>query len=120
MQYIVALAPIVTLFVLMLGFRLSGHLSALLTLAFTAVLALFAAPEAGMVPQEYAADSIFSLVGWSMAEGVLKAFFPIFLIILMAIFSYNILVESRQIERITHPGAYSCHRRPCTASEQFS
>lgn len=28
MQYIVALAPIVTLFVLMLGFRLSGHLSA--------------------------------------------------------------------------------------------
>lgn len=44
MQYIVALAPIVTLFVLMLGFRLSGHLSALLTLALTAVLALFAAP----------------------------------------------------------------------------
>ncbi len=100
MQYIVALAPIVTLFVLMLGFRLSGHLSALLTLALTAVLALFAAPEAGMVPQEYAGDSIFSLVGWSMAEGVLKAVFPIFLIILMAIFSYNILVESRQIELI--------------------
>lgn len=110
MQYIVALAPIVTLFVLMLGFRLSGHVSALLTLALTIVLALFVAPEVGMIPQEYAADSIFSLVGWSMAEGVLKAVFPIFLIILMAIFSYNILVESRRIERITHPGSYSCHR----------
>lgn len=100
MQYIVAVAPIIMLFALMLKFRLSGHLSAVLTLALAVVLALFVSPVADMVPREYASSSIFSLVGWSIAEGVLKAVFPIFLIILMAIFSYNILVESRQIEVI--------------------
>lgn len=100
MQYLVALSPIVLLFVLMLLFRLSGHLSALLTLVFTVVLAIFAAPALDMVPPTLTAYPAVEVVGWSMAEGVLKAVFPIFLIILAAIYSYNILVESGQIEVI--------------------
>lgn len=100
MEYIVAIAPIITLFVLMLKFKLSGHMSALLTLALSIILALFASPLVDIIPQEYIDKSIFSLIGWGIVEGVLKAIFPIFLIILMAIFSYSILVESKQIEVI--------------------
>lgn len=84
----------------MLKFKLSGHISALLTLVAAIILALFASPVVDIIPEAYSGVSIFRLVCWSIVEGILKAIFPIFLIILMAIFSYNILVESRQIEVI--------------------
>lgn len=100
MQYVISIAPIIVLFVLMLKFKLSGHLSALLTLLCTIIIALYVSPVVDIVPEAYSNVSIFSLIGWSMVEGFLKAIFPIFLIILMAIFSYNILVESKQIEVI--------------------
>lgn len=100
MQYVIALSPIILLFVLMLGFKLSGHLSAFLTLVFAIVIAIFVAPILDIIPKEYVDASIGSLIGWGVVEGILKAIFPIFLIILMAIFSYNILVESGQIENI--------------------
>ena len=100
MQYIISVAPIIILFVLMLKFKLSGHISALLTLVAAIILALFASPVVDIIPEAYSGVSIFRLVFWSIVEGILKAIFPIFLIILMAIFSYNILVESRQIEVI--------------------
>lgn len=100
MEYIVSLLPIALLFVLMLGFRLSGWLSALLTLVATVLLALFAAPALGLIPERFASEAVGAVVWWSVAEGVLKALMPIFLIILMAIFSYNVLVESGQIEVI--------------------
>ncbi len=100
MQYLVSLAPIVILFVLMLKFKLSGHLSAVLTLLTAALLSIFAVPELNIVPKEFNDVTMLSLVSWSITEGILKAVFPIFLIILMAIFSYNILVESKQIEVI--------------------
>lgn len=100
MEYIVALTPIITLFVLMLKFKLSGHLSALLTLLLTILLALSVSSRLDMVPADYIDTSVFKLTGWCIVEGILKAIFPIFLIILMAIFSYNIIVESKQIEVI--------------------
>ena len=100
MQYAISFLPIVLLFVLMLKFRLSGYLSALVTLAITILLGLFVAPRLEIIPQAYELSPIYGLIGWSVVEGVLKAIFPIFLIILMAIFSYNILVQSKQIECI--------------------
>ncbi|MDE5810349.1 MAG: L-lactate permease, partial [Muribaculaceae bacterium] len=100
MQYVISFLPIVLLFVLMLKFRLSGYLSALVTLAVTILLGLFVAPRLEIIPQAYELSPIYGLIGWSVVEGVLKAIFPIFLIILMAIFSYNILVQSKQIECI--------------------
>lgn len=100
MQYIVSITPIVTLFVLILVFKLSGHLSALLTLIVAVLLSLTVIPKLGITPAEYDNVDMSGLVGWSMVEGVLKALFPIFLIIWMAIFSYIILVESKQIEII--------------------
>ena len=41
-----------------------------------------------------AASHAGGTIGFALIEGVLKAFFPILIIILMAIFSYNVLVES--------------------------
>ena len=84
----------------MLGFKMAGHKSALLTLVVTVLLALFAASPLGMIAPEHAEDSVIALTGWAVVEGILKAVFPILIIILMAIYSYNILVESRQIEVI--------------------
>lgn len=100
MASIISIVPIVLLFVLMLGFKMAGHKSALLTLVVTVLLALFAASPLGMIAPEHAGDSIFALTGWAVVEGLLKAVFPILIIILMAIYSYNILVESKQIEVI--------------------
>ncbi|MBQ9193613.1 MAG: L-lactate permease [Bacteroidales bacterium] len=96
MSFAVAVLPIVLLFVLMLAFKMPGHKSALITLAVTVLLALFAAPALGMLPEGTA--SVGGVVWWGFVEGVLKAVFPILIIILMAIYSYNILVESREIE----------------------
>ncbi|SES96923.1 L-lactate permease [Prevotella sp. kh1p2] len=100
MTSLVSIIPILLLFVLMLGFKMAGHKSAFITFAVTVLLALFAAPALGMLPQKLQGASVFGVVWWSVIEGVLKAVFPILLIILMAIYSYNILVESRQIEVI--------------------
>lgn len=96
MSAIIAIIPIVLLFVLMLGLKMAGHKSAFITLLVTIALALFVAPAMGFVPKDFT----FTGVGWAVVEGVLKAVFPILIIILMAIFSYNVLVESKEIEVI--------------------
>ncbi len=100
MQYVVSVLPIALLFVLILAFRLPGHRSAVISLAATIALGLLAAPALGVIPHQSDGVSVCSLVGWSLVEGVLKAVFPIFLIIVMAIYSYNIVVASGQIECI--------------------
>ena len=100
MAAIISITPIVLLFILMLGFKMSGHRSALITLIATVLLAVFTTSPLGMLPEAHASDSIFVLTGWAIVEGILKAVFPILVIILMAIYSYNILVESKQIEVI--------------------
>ena len=100
MTALIAIIPIVLLFVLMLGLKMAGHKSAFITLIVTILLALFVAPATGMVPERFADANIYGLVWWSFVEGVLKAVFPILIIILMAIYSYNILVESKEIEVI--------------------
>lgn len=99
----ISLTPILLLFLLMLVFRVSGWLSALITLVVTIILA-FIASAAGFIPagilQAYSGASITTITGYSVVEGVLKSVFPILLIILMAIFSYNLLLESGEIEVI--------------------
>lgn len=100
MSALVSIIPIALLFALMLGFNMAGHKSAMLTLAVTFIIAIFVAPAMGMIPAVHQSSSVFALMGWSLVEGVLKAVFPILIIILMAIYSYNILVESKQIENI--------------------
>ena len=100
MAAIVSIIPIVLLFVLMLGLKMAGHKSAFITLIVTVLLAMFVAPALDMVPEQFREANIYGVVWWSFVEGVLKAVFPILIIILMAIYSYNILVESKEIEVI--------------------
>ena len=85
MASIISIIPIVLLFVLMLGFKMAGHKSALLTLVVTVLLALFVASPLGMIAPNHAEDSIIALTGWALVEGLLKAVFPILIIILMVV-----------------------------------
>lgn len=100
MNALISIFPVILLFVLMLGFKVTGWKSALITLIATAAVALWAAPAMEILPDRFIGESVYSLVWWSFAEGVLKAIFPILIIILTAIYSYNILVESKSIEII--------------------
>ncbi|MBQ8988543.1 MAG: L-lactate permease [Prevotella sp.] len=100
MAAIISVIPILLLFILMMGLKMSGWKSALITLVVTILLAIFAAPALGIVPEKYADVSIYGVTFWSVIEGFLKACFPIILIIICAIFSYNILVETKEIETI--------------------
>ena len=100
MSALVSLIPIILLFVLMMGLKMSGWKSALITLIVTILLALFAAPAMGILPEKYSGASIYGIALWSVVEGFLKACFPIILIIIFAIYSYNILCETKEIETI--------------------
>lgn len=100
MNALISIFPVILLFVLMLGFKVTGWKSALITLIATAAVALWVAPAMEILPDRFVGESVYSLVWWSFAEGVLKAIFPILIIILTAIYSYNILVESKSIEII--------------------
>ena len=91
MSALVSAIPILLLIVLMMGFKVSGYKSAMITLIVTVILALFAVPSMGIIPEKYAGLSVYGIALWSIVEGFLKACFPIILIIICAIFSYNIL-----------------------------
>lgn len=99
MSVILSLLPIILLITLMIGLKIRGDWSAFLALLSAVAIALFAVPNIngfGTLPQSFGATYIW----WAIIEGMLKAIFPILLIILMAIYSYNVLLESKQIETI--------------------
>jgi lactate permease len=96
MIILVSILPILALIVCMMGFKLSGDKSALIALIITIIIGVWGAPAMGFAPEGFTTD----VVAWAVVEGALKAIFPILLIILMAIFSYNVLLESKQIEVI--------------------
>ena len=100
MTALISVIPILLLIVLMMGFKVSGYKSAVITLIVTIILALFAVPAMGILPEKFADVSIYGITLWSVIEGFLKACFPIILIIICAIFSYNILCETKEIETI--------------------
>ena len=98
MSIALSVFPILLLIVLMIGFKMRGDRSAILAALSAVLIAIFAVPNvSGFTPPTgYGAG----YVGWAFAEGVLKAIFPILIVILMALFSYNVLLESKQIEVI--------------------
>ncbi|MBD5218227.1 MAG: L-lactate permease [Bacteroidales bacterium] len=100
MNAIVALLPILLLFVLMLALKVSAWKSAVISLICAIILALFVTPQLGMLPERFAGVAMAELVGWSLVEGLFKGVYPILFIILMAIYSYNVVVSSGGIETI--------------------
>ena len=86
METLYAALPIVILIVLMGFFKVSGDKSSIVTLLLTLCLAIFAFDQP--VP-----DALNSFI-----YGMLKALVPILFIILMAIYSYNVLLHTGKIE----------------------
>lgn len=86
MEILFASVPILLLIILMGVFKVSGDKSSLITLIVTVLLAIF----------------VFDLslpdTSYSFLYGMLKALIPILLIILMAIFSYNVLVYTQKMD----------------------
>lgn len=83
---LLATIPVLSLIVLLGFLRMSGDKSALITLATAIVISIIAFN----LPLES--------MGLSLIYGILKAIFPILIIIIMAIFSYNILVHTGKME----------------------
>lgn len=99
MSILLSLFPILLLIVLMVGFKMRGDWSAVLSMLSAVLIAIFAVPELegfGTLPENFGVNYVL----WSVVEGALKAIFPILIIIMMAIYSYNVLLESKQIEVI--------------------
>ena len=86
LHIIFAAIPVVLLIVLMGFLKMAGDKSALLTLFVAILIAIF-----GFGFQ-------MSDTGLAVIYGVLKAIFPILIIIIMAIFSYNVLVHTGKME----------------------
>lgn len=80
--------PVLCLIILMGFLKVSGDKSALITLIVSAVIALFVY------------DFPVKDTGLSIVYGALKAIFPILIIIVMAIFSYNVLTYTKKMEII--------------------
>ena len=86
METFFASIPILVLIVLMEVFKVAGDKSSIITLLITAFLAILAFHSP--VP-----DTVNSFL-----YGMLKALVPILFIILMAIYSYNVLLQTKKIE----------------------
>lgn len=88
LQIVLAATPVVLLVVLLGFLKLPGEKSALITLIATILIGLLGF------------DLSLPDTALSIGYGITKAVFPILLIILMAIYSYNVQVESEKIEII--------------------
>ena len=88
LRVLLAVIPVLLLVVLLGVMKVSGDKSALVTLGATILISVFgfSFPAKAM--------------GLSVVYGVLKAIFPILIIIVMAIFSYQVLVHTKKMEVI--------------------
>lgn len=88
MTLILAIIPVLLLIVLMAFFKMPGDKSSIISLIVTMLIAL-----SGF---SFSAGNLF----YSFIYGALKAVSPILIIILMAIFSYNVLLKTQKMEII--------------------
>ncbi|MBC7845597.1 MAG: L-lactate permease [Flavobacterium sp.] len=86
LNIILAITPVVLLIVLLGFLKVSGDKSAFMTLIVTILIASFGF------------DFSLKSIGFSMIYGTLKAIFPIILIIITAIYSYNVVVFTKKME----------------------
>lgn len=86
LNIILAVTPVVLLIVLLGFLKVSGDKSAFIALITTILIAIFGF------------DFSLESIGLSMIYGTLKAIFPIILIIITAIYSYNVLVFTKKME----------------------
>lgn len=88
MNLIIAIVPVLSLIVLMAFFKMSGDKSSIISLVVTMLIAFFGF--------HFPLDDLL----FSFLYGAMKAVSPILIIILMAIFSYNVLLKTEKMEII--------------------
>ena len=98
MSALISAIPILLLIVLMMGFKVSGYRSAIVTLIVTILLALFVTPYLGIIPEKYAEASIYGITLWSVIEGFLKACFPITLLLYVPSSAITSFVRQRKLK----------------------
>ena len=86
LKLLLATLPVLSLIILLGVLKMSGDKSALITLAISIIISL---TLFGLPPESMALALVY---------GTLKAIFPILIIIIMAIFSYNVLVHTEKME----------------------
>lgn len=84
MNLIIAIVPVLSLIVLMAFFKMSGDKSSIISLVVTMLIAFFGF--------HFPLDDLL----FSFLYGAMKAVSPILIIILMAIFSYNVLLKTEK------------------------
>lgn len=88
MNLVLAIIPVLLLIILMAFFKMSGDKSSVISLVVTMLIAFFGF--------HFPVDDLL----FSFLYGALKAVSPILIIILMAIFSYNVLLKTEKMEII--------------------
>ena len=88
MTLILAIIPVLLLIVLMAFLKMPGDKSSVISLIVTMLIAIFGF--------HFAVDDL----AYSFLYGALKAVSPILIIIVMAIFSYNVLLKTQKMEII--------------------
>ena len=88
MNLIIAIVPVLSLIVLMAFFKMSGDKSSIISLVVTMLIAFFGF--------HFPLDELLLY----FLYGAMKAVSPILIIILMAIFSYNVLLKTEKMEII--------------------
>ena len=88
MNLVLAIIPVLLLIILMAFFKMSGDKSSVISLVVTMLIAFFGF--------HFPVDDLL----FSFLYGALKAVSPILIIILIAIFSYNVLLKTEKMEII--------------------
>ena len=88
LKFVIAMLPIIWLIVALSVLKMKGHIACLLTLVITLALGVFAWKLAPF----FAVSAIL--------EGVLNGLWPICLVIISALFTYNLTVETGAMEKI--------------------
>ncbi|MBR1628263.1 MAG: L-lactate permease [Lachnospiraceae bacterium] len=88
MKFAIAMLPILWLIVALSVLKMKGHIACLLTLGVTLVLGIFV----WKLPAMYAASGVL--------EGILNGLWPICLVIISALFTYNLTVETKAMDKI--------------------
>ena len=88
MNLVLAIIPVLLLIILMAFFKMSGDKSSVISLVVTMLIAFFGF--------HFPVDDLL----FSFLYGALIAVSPILIIILMAIFSYNVLLKTEKMEII--------------------
>ena len=85
---LLGLVPIIWLVIALTGLKMPGYKACGIAIAFAAVVAI---PYKGMAPFN---------CGTAILEGVLSALWPIILVIIAALFTYNLVLETGAMDRI--------------------